>query len=141
MFKEINPRKVFIPDVILDCDGNDPLQIYIDQFPSQDFNRGANGLPASDITLLSRATSSREYEMILARLKEVQLQQPDNSKKTNKQIISEIMPSWVQTPSEIDRFMDWFNTVNPVSTSTVDVTSDGGAGTADTSETSNSSEV
>lgn len=141
MFKENIPRKVFIPDVKLDCDGNDPLQVYIDQFPSQDFNRGANGLPASDITLLSRATSSREYDMILARLKEVQLQQSDNSKKTNIQIISEIMPSWVQTPSEIDKFMDWYNTMNPVSSSTVDVPSADSADTTNTSETSNSSEV
>lgn len=141
MFRKDIPYKM-IPFVApKDSDGNDPYEIYIDQFPSQDFNRGANGFPANDLTLLSRATSSREYEMILARLKEVQLQQPDNSKKTNKQIISEIMPSWVQTPSEIDKFMDWFNNMNPVSTSTVDVTSDGGAGTADTSESSNSSEV
>lgn len=86
----------------------------VDQFSSQDFNRSfVTNLPANDITLLSRATSQREYDMILSRLTEVRVNQPDNSKKSDKQIVSEIMPSWVQSPSEIERFMDYYNSLHP----------------------------
>lgn len=86
----------------------------VDQFSSQDFNRSfVSNLPANDITLLSRATSQREFDMVLSRLQEVRINQPDNSKKSDKQIVSEIMPSWVQSPSEIERFMDYYNSLHP----------------------------
>ena len=97
-------------------DDNSKLPVYdkpIDQFPSQEFNKGSNGWPANDITLLARATSQKEYEMILARMQEIKIDQPDNSKKSDKQIVSEIMPSWVQSPAEIDRFMEYYNSLHP----------------------------
>lgn len=97
-----------------DKDGFNVHSRPVDQFSSQDFNRSfVSKLPANDITLLSRATSQREYDMILSRLTEVRVNQPDNSKKSDKQIVSEIMPSWVQSPSEIERFMDYYNSLHP----------------------------
>lgn len=86
----------------------------IDQFNSQSFNLGANGLPACDITLLARSTSMNDYAVILQRLQENKVKNPDNKGKTDAQIIGEMMPSWVQTPSEIDRFVDWYNSTHPV---------------------------
>lgn len=99
-FKERSPY--------IDKDGHNIRLVPVDQFNSQTFNLGFNGLPANDITLLARAQSDLEYQTILARLKE-QPQSKTNEGKTDKQIIAEMMPSWVQTPAEIDKFMDWYN--------------------------------
>lgn len=95
-----------------DAFGNCLNVFAVDQFASQSFNRGFNGLPASDITLLARAQSIVEYDMILSRLKEMK---PDNAPSglTDKQYLSRLIPNWVQWPSEIDHFMDYYNQLHP----------------------------
>lgn len=93
----------------------DGIMVYvkpIDQFNSQEFNL-VNGLPASDLTLLSRASSKADYELILARLQANQSENI-NKDKSDKQIISEMMPAWVQTPAQIDRFVEHYNRTHPV---------------------------
>ena len=100
---------------LLDEHGNRRFVRPIDQFNSQSFNVGFNGLPANDITLLARAQSLKEYEVILSRLQEVKSSGVNNKGKTDKQIIGEMMPSWVQSPAEIDKFMSWYNDTHPVS--------------------------
>lgn len=114
MFKLVNLIEHVKPLRVLNKDGFFVNCSPVDQFSSQEFNRSfVTNLPANDITLLARATSQREYDMILSRLQEVRINQPDNSKKSDKQIVSEIMPSWVQSPSEIERFMDYYNSLHP----------------------------
>lgn len=93
----------------------DGVMVYvkpIDQFNSQEFNL-VNGLPASDLTLLSRASSKADYELILSRLQEIKSENI-NKDKSDKQIISEMMPAWVQTPAQIDRFVEYYNRTHPV---------------------------
>lgn len=114
MFKLFSFVDVHRTPRVKDKDGFNLYSRPVDQFSSQDFNRSfVSNLPANDITLLSRATSQREFDMVLSRLNEIRLNQPDNSKKSDKQIVSEIMPSWVQSPSEIERFMDYYNSLHP----------------------------
>lgn len=114
MFKLFSFSNVQRTPRVKDKDGFNLYSRPVDQFSSQDFNRSfVSNLPANDITLLSRATSQREFDLVLSRLNEIRLNQPDNSKKSDKQIVSEIMPSWVQSPSEIERFMDYYNSLHP----------------------------
>lgn len=111
-----NIPKAVIPAFIQkNVHGSDVNRVPIDQFNSQSFNIGSNGLPANDITLLMRAQNVREYEVILNRLQEVRVKNPNNKGKTDKQIIGEMMPSWVQTPAEIDKFMNWYNQTHEIS--------------------------
>ena len=119
MFRKYVKRSHFVR--LKDSDGNLALVRPIDQFNAKPFNYGANGLPASDITLLARATSQKEFELVLSRLREIRVSQPDNSKKSDRQIALEIMPSWVQTPSEVSNFIDYMKAVSPnaVSTSSI----------------------
>lgn len=92
----------------------------IDQFNSQEFNRGNNGLPANDITLLMRAQSQAEYDMLAARLQEVRKTEPSNDGKSDSDIIKAIWPRSAQTPSELNKFMDYYNKVNPSSVNNID---------------------
>lgn len=96
----------------LDEKGNVKNVYAVDQFPAKEFNLGFNGLPANDLTLLARAQSRTEYELILSRLKEIQ---PNNAPVglSDKEYLSRMVPNWVQWPSEIDRFMDYYNQLNP----------------------------
>lgn len=89
-------------------------KVAIDQYPSEDFNIGFSGRPANDLTLLERAQSMSEVQLVLSRLQQYKANNP-NVDKTDKEIIAEIVPRWVQSPSEIDRFMDYYyqNVVEP----------------------------
>lgn len=90
------------------------VMLPVDQYPAQDFNKGLNGLPANDLTLLERAQSAQEVELILSRLQELR-SQSKNVGKSDAELICEIVPRWVQTPSEIDKFMEYYynNVVEP----------------------------
>lgn len=112
MFKKNKISKV--PVYQLRDENGELVKRAIDQFYAQEFCIGPNGFPESDITLLMRATTQKEYEMIAARLQEIKKTNPDNSKKSDKQIISEIWPRGFQTPSEIDSFMEYFNQTHTV---------------------------
>lgn len=106
-------KKIAKYEPLTDSKGHLRGHVAIDQFNAQECNIGFNGFPANDITLLSRASSENEYNLIISRLQEIQLDNPDNSNKTDKQIILDIMPSWIQSPSEIDKFMDYYNRIHP----------------------------
>lgn len=84
----------------------------VDQFPAQPFNRGVNGFPANDITLLSRATNAKEYEQIIARLDEVKVSNPDNTELSDVEILEQMIPSWVNTPYLLQRFADYYNSTH-----------------------------
>ena len=109
------PVMVSEPLVMLDPKTNQEVGVSpIDQVPAQEFTLGVSGLPANDITLLSRATNSKDYEMILARLEEIHADNPDNSNKSDEQIVGEIMPNWVSNPYLMNQFIDYYNQTHPV---------------------------
>lgn len=62
------------------------------------------GWPMSDVGILDRFSREHrdksEIELIAARLEEIRAAEPDNSGKTDAQILREIRPAWVQTASE-----------------------------------------
>lgn len=112
MFK-ITP--IFRPFHVIETENGRSLhERPIDQFNSEDFNLSSNGFPANDITLLLRASTQKEFDLIASRLQEIKVSQPDNKGKSDKQLVAELMPSWIQFPAEIDRFMDYFNGLHPV---------------------------
>lgn len=77
----------------------------VDNFPVS--NNGVyndQGWPMSDIGILDRFSrehrSKEELELVASRLEEIRAAQPDNSGKSDAQILREIRPSWVQTAAE-----------------------------------------
>lgn len=99
---------------IATCRVEKPRVVPIDQYASQDFNRGFNGLPANDLTLLERAQTLAEAQLVASRLSEIR-STSDLSDLSDREIVARIKPAWVQTPAEIDRFMDYYynNVVEP----------------------------
>lgn len=88
--------------------------VVVDQTRSKRDYANEAGFIANDIYLINKATTQQEFELLAARLQEIGVKQVDNSKKSDKDLILDIMPAWVQTPSEVARFADYFNAVHPV---------------------------
>lgn len=93
-----------------DKNGNVMYRLPIDQYPAQEFNRNKGGWTANDLTLLERSQTLAETELILSRLQQERAKNPDNSGKSDRDIILETRPAWCQTPSEIDRFVQLAST-------------------------------
>lgn len=88
-----------------DKNGKVLYKLPIDQYPAQEFNRNKGGWTANDLTLLERSQTLAETELILSRLQQERAKNPDNTGKSDRDIILETRPAWCQTPSEIDRFV------------------------------------
>ena len=76
----------------------------VDGFADQDFARSSKGWILSDIALLQRAATQQELDYALSRLREVAFVSADNSGKTVQEILSDILPRFVQTPAELSRY-------------------------------------
>lgn len=100
MLRELPPI-----EQLCDNNGNVMYKLPIDQYPAQEFNRNKGGWTANDLTLLERSQTLAETELILSRLQQERANNPDNSGKSDREIILETCPAWCQTPSEIDRFV------------------------------------
>ena len=97
-----------------DEDGNIVDSFVVDQFPGKDFCIGEFGFPLSDIALIEKAQTQKEFELLASRLQEIEVPKIDKSKKSDQDIIKNLMPAWIQSPSEIAKFADYFNDLNPV---------------------------
>lgn len=114
MYKQI---KTSFPVTVFrkDKDGNLIGARVVDQFPAQDFNIGANGFVSNDISVLARAQSEQEFQLILNRLKEYKVNNPDTSGLTDREIIQRfLIPANIQSPAEIERYVNWYNRLFPV---------------------------
>lgn len=95
------------PMCIFDKKGNSKVCI-VDTYPSLEFNINPDtGWPANDITLFERAQSDAEKELVLSRLKEIQSTQGFNSETSVSDIISSIKPRLVQSPSELQSYVEF----------------------------------
>lgn len=81
----------------------------VDQFSSQDFAISKHGWPLSDLALLSKAQSQKEFELAVSRLRELGLKGVDNSGKTVAQVLGDVLPSWVKTPAELQRYASYYS--------------------------------
>lgn len=91
------------------------LIVAVDQYNSQDFNRGFNGFPANDLTLLERAQSLAECQLIAQRLQEFKVNNPNTDGMSDADILKTIKPRLYQSPSEVNRWLDYYyeNVVEP----------------------------
>ena len=92
-----------------------PLVVAIDQYNAQSFNLGFNGFPANDLTLLERAQTLAECQLIAQRLQEVKVANPNLEGKSDADIIKMIKPRVVQSPAEVERYLDYYynNVIEP----------------------------
>lgn len=77
--------------------------IIVDQFYSQDFNRGENGFARSDIESFIHAESDELRQVIAQRLYEVKSQYPDQS-LSDEDLIKMVVPRNVQSFHD---FREW----------------------------------
>lgn len=101
---------------VMSFDENNNIQdsFVIDQFAGKDFCLNQFGFPSSDITLIEKAATQKEFEVLASRLQEIEVPKVDNSKKSDRDLIKDLMPAWIQTPSEIAKFADYYNELHPV---------------------------
>lgn len=100
----LSPRKDGVPvDVVP-----------VDQYMSQSFNIGESGFPLNPIRQLAKAQSQKEFELFASRLEEIKVNNPNYENMTEQQIIASAIPYTVQSPSEMEKFMDYYNSMNPV---------------------------
>ena len=92
----------WVDSPVLSEDGVDVQKIRV-QGVNEDFQFNAFGFPLNDIAALNGAKSLQEYQAIVSRLQQYQADNPDTSKLSVKDMISNIMPRSFQTPAEIER--------------------------------------
>lgn len=88
--------------------------LVVSEFEQQDFCLNEFGWVANDVSLLMKASTQQEYDLIAQRLQEIKKNNPDTSKMSDGDIIKSIWPRFYQSPSEISNFMDYYNSNNPV---------------------------
>lgn len=81
--------------------------IIVDQFYSQDFNRGENGFAKSDIEAFITAESDELKQVIAQRLYEVKSEYPDQS-LSNEDMIKMCIPRNVQSLHDL---RDWYSRI------------------------------
>ena len=116
----LNRSKNSTSVINFDEDGNIKDSFVVDQFPGKEFCIGEFGFPLSDIALIEKAQTQKEFELLASRLQEIDVPKIDNSKKSDQDIIKNLMPAWVQSPSEIAKFADYYNELNPVEKEVID---------------------
>lgn len=81
----------------------------VDQFDQQDFNLNEAGYPRNSISQLARAQSQSEYDSIMRRLVEIKSDGGIKEGTTVEDAISQIKPRYVQSPNEIEQFIQFTN--------------------------------
>ena len=81
----------------------------VDQYCSQDFALSQHGWPMSDLALLAKAQTQKEFELAVARIRELNLPSVNNEGKTVQEILSSVLPSWVRTPAEYQRYVSYYS--------------------------------
>lgn len=80
--------------------------IPVDSYDVKEFNLNDAGWPRNDISQLARAQSQSEYDSILRRLVELKNTQTLPSDMKVKDAINLIKPRYVQSPNEINDFVN-----------------------------------
>lgn len=108
MFRQVIPRSNW-PEKI---DKKDKHSIApVDQFPAQDFCLGENGFVRSPLSVALRTQDEKLRQAILSRINERDV--VDNSGKSDDELIKDLVPRSVQTPSEILAYTKLFNEMYP----------------------------
>lgn len=94
-----------IPSVFI-CNTDKSFTMTVDQFDSQDFNKNEAGWIRNDISQLARAQSVQQYESMLRRLTQLKAEGNIKEGTSIKDAISHIKPSWAQSPTEIQQFVE-----------------------------------
>lgn len=81
----------------------------VDQFDAQDFNQNEAGHIRNSISQLARAQSQSEYDSIMKRLVEIQKSEGIKEGTTVEEAISMIKPRYLQSPNEIEQFIEFTN--------------------------------
>lgn len=95
----------------------------VDQYSSQEFATSIHGWPLSDLALLAKAQTQKEFELAVSRIRELGLSGVNNEGKSVREVLDNVLPSWVKTPAEFQRYAAYYSSFSPV-VETVDV-SDG----------------
>lgn len=84
----------------------------VDGFANQEFAVSSKGWILSDIALLQRASSQKELDFALSRLREVGVINQTNEGKSVNEILSDVLPRYVQTPAELQRYVSFYSSTS-----------------------------
>lgn len=108
--KHVTPTTVVHDGRPVGPDGVVLGKVVVDQFYSKEQNLGLSGLPANDVSLLQRASSQLELEMLQARMSDMSEQRKAhdarNKGKSDADLMAELQPKSCQTPAEIAAFVE-----------------------------------
>lgn len=109
MIQMIRKAKNMLPELFIPLNniGKPEDGIEVDQYYSQDFCKGENGFPRSDISLLLSAQSEELKMQIAMRMKEVQGTYPDQN-LSDVQLVQMCVPRNVQSAAD---FKSWFSQI------------------------------
>lgn len=82
--------------------GNDGSDVDVDQFPLQDFNINEFGYPYNDVSLLMRAQTKEEFDMLSSRLQEIPSYDVDDG-LTDEEKLSNLNSRYDQDVTEYSR--------------------------------------
>lgn len=99
-----------------------PVRIGIDQFPVQPGNFNVCGFPKSDVALLLEVSAksgvnSSKFEQVANRLNAIREFNP-NKGKTLDEIWQTWRPAFLQSPSELRQFEEWYLAQYPLESTT-----------------------
>ena len=102
-------RKFRIPSVKDSVSVPAALHVVIDNYAGKEFNRNDAGWIRNDLSLLARAQSLQEYELIMSRLQEVRSQSNLPTGVTDQQAFDMVIPRFAQSPLELERYVQMSN--------------------------------
>lgn len=106
MFRNLNLSVYNDSARYLEVKNHKVRSIPVDSFDVKEFNLNDAGWPRNDISQLARAQSQSEYDSILRRLVELKNTQTLPSNMKVKDAINLIKPRYVQSPNEINDFVN-----------------------------------
>lgn len=94
-----------LPSVYI-CSTDKSFTMTVDQFDSQDFNKNEAGWIRNDISQLARAQSLQQFDSLMRRLTQLKAEGNIKEGTSIKDAITQIKPSWAQSPTEIQQFVE-----------------------------------
>lgn len=106
MFRNLNLKAINDSARYAEVKNHKVRSIPVDSYDVKEFNLNDAGWPRNDISQLARAQSQSEYDSILRRLVELKNTQTLPSDMKVKDAINLIKPRYVQSPNEINDFVN-----------------------------------
>lgn len=84
-------------------------RLVVDGVGDQSFAKNSHGWIMNDLSLLVNANTKQDIDFAMSRLREIGLPGTNNEGKTVREVLDNIIPRYVQTPSELSRYAEFYS--------------------------------